>query len=196
MSPRVTGLFYVTKFQVSLTWWRQPHNLVCKRVLRWIEHGVKVEFTKGISFAPKPSAPKFVDPLAPGGEQFLSRSRVHTPPDKGGYCPSVGDYCPPHREGPVSRRCYETDNHQGDPVIIRRMDVTWQDLEEEAALRTWEEAHHIFLRMGKSGDTCKMGVPELPECVFGESAEGIRSMAATRQLRRTALRWREMSGDW
>jgi hypothetical protein len=63
-----------------------------------------VEFKKGLSFAPKPSAPKFVDPedvdfaiqdllkgrrigtyqdLAPGGDQFLSRSRVHTPPDKG-----------------------------------------------------------------------------------------------------------------
>lgn len=42
------------------------------------------------------------------------------------------------------------------------MCLTWQDLAEEAALRTWEEArHNIFLRMAKSGDTCKMGVPEL-----------------------------------
>jgi hypothetical protein len=71
--------------------------------LRWVDPGVKVEIQKGLPFAPKPSAPKFVDPqdvefaikellkdrhigtyqdLAPGGEQFLSRSRVHTPPDK------------------------------------------------------------------------------------------------------------------
>ena len=77
------------------------------------------------------------------------------------------------------------------------MDMTWQDLVEEAALRTWEEArHNIFLRMAKSGDTCKMGVPELPECVFGEATEGISFMVDTRQLQRAALRWREMSGDW
>ncbi len=63
-----------------------------------------MEFKKGLPFAPKPSAPKFVDPqdvdftfqdllkgrrigayhdLPPGGDQFLSRSRVHTPPGKG-----------------------------------------------------------------------------------------------------------------
>ena len=59
-----------------------------------------------MAFAPKPSPPKFVDPqdvdfaikdllkgrhigayqdlTTPGGEQFLSRSRVHTPPGKEG----------------------------------------------------------------------------------------------------------------
>ncbi len=63
-----------------------------------------MEFKKDLVFASKPSASKFVDPevvdfaikdllkdrhigtyqdLAPGGEQFLSRSRVHTPPGKG-----------------------------------------------------------------------------------------------------------------
>ncbi len=63
-----------------------------------------MEFKKGLAFTPKLSAPKFVDPedvdfvikdllkgrrigayqdLAPGGDQFLSRSRVHTPPGKG-----------------------------------------------------------------------------------------------------------------
>jgi hypothetical protein len=63
-----------------------------------------VEFKKGLSFEPKPSEPKFVDPqdvdfaiqdllkgrrvgayqdLTEGDEQFLSRSRVHTPPGKG-----------------------------------------------------------------------------------------------------------------
>ncbi len=66
----------------------------------WSQGGEK----KDLAFAPKPSAPKFVDPqdvdftikdllkdrrigayqdLVPGGEQFLSRSRVHTPPGKG-----------------------------------------------------------------------------------------------------------------
>ena len=104
MAPQVPGLFYSTKLQASLAWWKQPLNFASKKVVRYIEHGVKVEFKKGLPFAPKPSAPKFVDPqdvdfaiqdllkgrrigayqdLAPGGEQFLSRSRVHTPPGKG-----------------------------------------------------------------------------------------------------------------
>jgi hypothetical protein len=81
-----------------------PQHFTSKKVLRWVEHGVKVEFKKGLPFAPKHSDPKFIDPqdvdfaikdllkgrrigtyqdLAPGGEQFLSRSRVHTPPGKG-----------------------------------------------------------------------------------------------------------------
>ena len=104
MAPQVPGLFYATKLQASLAWWKQPLNFASKKVVRYIEHGVKVEFKKGLPFAPKPSAPKFVDPqdvdfaiqdlikgrrigayqdLAEGGEQFLSRSRVHTPPGKG-----------------------------------------------------------------------------------------------------------------
>ena len=94
MAPQVPGLFYSTKLQAALAWWKQPLNFDSKKVVRYIEHGVKVEFKKGLSFAPKPSAPKFVDPqdvdfaiqdllkgrrigayqdLAPGGEQFLSR---------------------------------------------------------------------------------------------------------------------------
>ena len=104
MAPRVPGLFYSSKLQASLAWWKIPQNFTSNKVLRWIEHGVKIEFKKGLPFAPKPSAPKFVDPqdvefviqellkgrkigayqdLAQGGEQFLSRSRVHTPPGKG-----------------------------------------------------------------------------------------------------------------
>jgi hypothetical protein len=102
MAPQVPGLFYSTKLQVSLVWWKL--NFASKKVVRYIEHGVKVEFKKDLPFAAKPSAPKFVDPqdvdfaiqdllkgrrigayqdLALGDEQFLSRSRVHTPPGKG-----------------------------------------------------------------------------------------------------------------
>jgi hypothetical protein len=87
-----------------LAWWKFPHHFASKKEFRWVEHGAKVEFKKGLPFAPKPSAPKFVDPqdvdftfqdllkgrrigayhdLPPGGDQFLSRSRVHTPPGKG-----------------------------------------------------------------------------------------------------------------
>ena len=62
MAPRVPGLFYSTKLQASLAWWKQPQNFASKKVLRWIEHGVKVEFQKGLPFEPKLSAPKFVDP--------------------------------------------------------------------------------------------------------------------------------------
>jgi hypothetical protein len=104
MSPQVPGLFYSTKVQASITWWKMPQHFASKKVLRWVEHGVSVEFSKGLPFAPNPSAPKFVDPsdvdfaikdllkgrrigayqdLALRGEQFLSRSRVHTPPGKG-----------------------------------------------------------------------------------------------------------------
>jgi hypothetical protein len=100
-------LVLLHQLQVSLTWWKLPLNFAFKKVVRYIEHGVKVEFKKGLSFAPKPSAPKFVDPqdvdfaiqdllkgrrigeyqdLVPGGKQFLSRSRVHTPPGKGKQC--------------------------------------------------------------------------------------------------------------
>jgi hypothetical protein len=92
MAPQVPGLFYSSKLQASIAWWKMPHNFASKKVLRWVEHGVKVEFKKGLPFAPKPSAPKFVDPedvdfaiqdllkgrrigvyqdLAPGGDQFL-----------------------------------------------------------------------------------------------------------------------------
>jgi hypothetical protein len=100
----VPGLFYSTKLQSIIAWWKIPQNFAYNKVFRWVEHGVKVVFKKGLVFAPKPSAPKFVDPedvhfviqdllkgrhigvyqdLVPGVEQFLSRSRVHTPPVKG-----------------------------------------------------------------------------------------------------------------
>ena len=99
MAPQVPGLFYSTKVQASITWWKMPQHFASKKVLRWVEHGVSVEFSKGLPFAPNPSAPKFVDPsdvdfaikdllkgrrigdyqdLALGGEQFLSRSMTVT----------------------------------------------------------------------------------------------------------------------
>jgi hypothetical protein len=104
MAPQVPGLFYLCKLQTSIASWKMPQHFTSKKVLRWVEHGVKVEFKKGLPFAPKPSEPKFVDSqdvdfaiqvllkgrligayqdLAPGCDQFLSRSRVHTPPGKG-----------------------------------------------------------------------------------------------------------------
>ena len=50
MEPWVSGLFYSTKLHASLPWWKQPQNFTSKKVLRWIEHGVKVEFQKGLAF--------------------------------------------------------------------------------------------------------------------------------------------------
>jgi hypothetical protein len=53
MVPQVSGLFYTTKLQASISWWKSPQHFVSKKVLRWVEHGVKVEFKKGLAFAPK-----------------------------------------------------------------------------------------------------------------------------------------------
>jgi hypothetical protein len=52
------------------------------------------------------------------------------------------------------------------------------------------------LRLAKSSHVCRMKASELPVGIFGETNEDISLMAATRQLRRAAHRWREMSGDW
>ena len=56
----------------------------------------------------------------------------------------------------------------------------------------------MFLRLAKSSHVCRMKASELPVSIFGElvTNEGISLMAATRQLRRAAHRWREMSGGW
>jgi hypothetical protein len=62
MTPQLPGLFYSSKLQASMAWWKMTHNFASKKVIRWVEHGVKVEFKKGLPFAPKPSALKFVDP--------------------------------------------------------------------------------------------------------------------------------------
>jgi hypothetical protein len=62
IAPQVPGLFYSRKLQASIACWKMPHNFASKKVLRWVEHGVKVKFIKGLPLAPKPSAPKFVDP--------------------------------------------------------------------------------------------------------------------------------------
>jgi hypothetical protein len=44
MAPQVPGLFYATKLQASIAWWKSPQHFASKKVLRWVEHGVKVEF--------------------------------------------------------------------------------------------------------------------------------------------------------
>ena len=44
MDPRVSGLFYFTRLQANLVRWKIPHNFASNKVLRWIDHGVKVEF--------------------------------------------------------------------------------------------------------------------------------------------------------
>ncbi len=48
--PTGVRLFYSTKLQVNLTWWKTPQNFASKKVLRWIEHGVKVEFQRVLHF--------------------------------------------------------------------------------------------------------------------------------------------------
>ena len=74
---------------------------------------------------------------------------------------------------------------------------SWEDLVEGVTLRSWEEArHNIFLRLAKRGSLCRMRSPDLSEQVFGKPSEGISLMTATKQCRKTAYRWREMSGDW
>ena len=75
--------------------------------------------------------------------------------------------------------------------------TSWQDLVDEAALRSCQEARqNMFLRLAKSIHVCRMRTSELPVVIFGETNEGISLMTVTRQLRRVAHRWREMSGDW
>ncbi len=66
---------------------------------------------------------------------------------------------------------------------------SWQDLVEEADLRSLEEArHNIFLRLVKSGSLCRMRATDLPEQVFGKPSEEISLMVVTRQARRAAHR--------
>jgi hypothetical protein len=62
MTSIVSGFFCTTKLQVTIVWWKNPQHFTSKKVIRWVDHGVKVEFKKGLAFVPKPSAPKFVDP--------------------------------------------------------------------------------------------------------------------------------------
>ncbi len=52
MTPQVTGLFYATKLQTSTDWWKSPQHFAFKKVLRWVDHGVKVEFKKNLTFVP------------------------------------------------------------------------------------------------------------------------------------------------
>jgi hypothetical protein len=47
MAPQVPGLFYSTKLQSSLAWWKQPLNFASKKVVHYIEQGVKGGVQKG-----------------------------------------------------------------------------------------------------------------------------------------------------
>ncbi len=62
MTPEVQGLFYTSKMQVIIDWWKMPQYFTSKKVFRWVEHGAKVEFQMGLPFPPKPSDKKFVGP--------------------------------------------------------------------------------------------------------------------------------------
>jgi hypothetical protein len=62
MAPQVPGLFYSTKLQVSITWWKNPHPLRLQESApmgrAWSQGGVQ----ERPYLSPEPSAPKFVDP--------------------------------------------------------------------------------------------------------------------------------------
>jgi hypothetical protein len=63
--------------------------------------------------------------------------------------------------------------------------TSWQDLVDEAALRSWEDARqNMFLSLVKDSHVCRMRTSELPVVMFGETNEDISLMSATRQLRR------------
>jgi hypothetical protein len=97
LAPSSPGLFYSTKLRARLAWWKDPVNFAPSRVIRYIEKGVTVEFDTPMK--PLRLAPRFIDDkdipfvlkdllegrrggaycdLAPGGHEYLSRSRVHT----------------------------------------------------------------------------------------------------------------------
>ena len=95
-APRSAGTFYRSKVQAALAWWQDPLQSTPSLVKRWLSEGVKVEFAfpmRELRLAPRLVHPAdvafvladqekgrtrgaYVD-LAPGGDRFLSRSRVH-----------------------------------------------------------------------------------------------------------------------
>jgi hypothetical protein len=98
--PCPSGQFLQSKPRAALAWWTTSSINCHKTLLRIIQEGVKVEFIDKQSFHPVRKAPKFVKnsdvefgiqallqgrrtgtygDLAPGGHEFLSRSRVQTP---------------------------------------------------------------------------------------------------------------------
>jgi hypothetical protein len=63
MTPQVTGLFYSTKLQSSITWWKMSHHFASKKVLRWVDRAwSKSGVLKGAPLCAETFAPKFVDP--------------------------------------------------------------------------------------------------------------------------------------
>jgi hypothetical protein len=118
-------------------------------LLRWVEDGVKVEFKKGLAFTPKLSAPKFVDPedvdfainhllkgrligayqdLAPGVDQFLSRSRFHTPPPGKGKQRIVHALCSLNEDTVKSQTTFE-DLHMIKSVVRHQDFILSSDVE-------------------------------------------------------------------
>ena len=86
MVPFLPGQFYQSKPRAALAWWTAPSTNCPKPILRIIQDGVKVEFIDKESFHPLKKAPLLqgrktgaYGDLAPGGQEFLSRSRVQTP---------------------------------------------------------------------------------------------------------------------
>ena len=101
LAPRSSGTFFKSRTQAKCAWWAMPQQCCPAEVLRWVTHGVKIDFAKKmeplhlaprlipadkIPFVMKDqvkgyAAGAYVD-LVPGGEQFLSRSRVHSTTSK------------------------------------------------------------------------------------------------------------------
>ena len=104
MAPQVPGLFYSTKLQSSLAWWKQPLNFDSKKVVRYIELESRWSSKRAFpmlrnlqrrSF--RPARRRFCDSRSAQGQTNwgLSRpgtgsravslqvKRVHTPPGKG-----------------------------------------------------------------------------------------------------------------
>ena len=101
LAPRSSGTFFKSKTQAKAAWWALPQQSCPSEVLRWVTHGVKIDFAKKME--PLHLAPRFIPAdkipfvmkdqlkgyeagayvdLVPGGEQFLSRSRVHSTTSK------------------------------------------------------------------------------------------------------------------
>ncbi len=90
-------------------------------------------------------------------------------------------------------------SHAGDMQYPRPMAILWEATSRhiERAIRHDDVARQIIRKELESVlDLWTYTIWELPVSIFGETNEGMSLMTVTRQLRRAAHRWREMSGDW